>query len=303
MRRLLGPTMRFLLLAPLGGLSLAAAGARVPAPENLTLSSAERAPHPPRLALPSGDAPLEGGRRGSRSLVIVLHGGSFEPRPVVELQRDALTPLGSAADRAGLRLLVPAAPPSLSTTPWLEAEGEARVLALVAQQVKKKRADPRRVYLAGHGSGATAAIHLAARHPELFAAVACWSGTPSPLWDDEHRVVGLLGDPVPHLRDVPVYLWTATDDRWLDRATLNTFVAQFESAEAADPRFHLTWESGPGGHGYGGRDGPARGLGFLREHERREPRATSDEGASRSPRGSRATRKSRKTSQSAEDTR
>ena len=88
------------------------------------------------------------------------------------------------------------------------------------------------------------------------------------MWDESQRVVGLVDDPVPRLRDVPVYLWTGTDDRWLDRAALRLFVDDFTVRMAADDRFHLTWEEGEGGHGYG-TQGPTRGLEFLVEHRRK----------------------------------
>lgn len=211
--------------------------------------------------------PLEGGRKGARALVVVLHGGSFKPRTQVELARDAVAALSSTAEELGLRLLAPLAPDSPGTTPWLDEAGEARMLALVDLEVRRRRAHRDRVYLAGHGSGATAAIHLAARHPERFAAIACWSGTPSPVWDDSRNVVGLVDDPVPRLRDVPVYLWTGSDDRWLDRSALQWFVDDFAARATGDDRFHLTWEEGEGGHGYG-RDGPTRGLAFLTQHRK-----------------------------------
>ena len=233
-------------------------------------------PEPPTLLAPSAmttlgdrdDGALEGGRERSKALVIVLHGGSWRPRPAVQLARTALGALSSEARRRKLRLLAPVAPLECrSTVPWLEPLGEAAVLALIEREVAAGRADVDRVYLAGHGSGATAALVLASRHPQRFAAVAAWSGTPPPLWDETQQVVGLAPDPVPGLKGVPVYLWTSDEDPVLDREALRLFVETMKVAEEFDPSYELDWDRGPGGHDYG-EAGPREGLKFLRAHRR-----------------------------------
>ncbi len=241
---------------------------------------------------------VEGGRLSSRRLVVVLHGGSWRPRTPRDLAERAVEPLDDAARELGLRLLAPVAPESWfgRTTPhavvadarpvpdappdpthfagdaatvWATPEGEARVLELVEREVARRRADPRRVYLAGHGAGATAAVHLAARHPDRFAAVAMWSGTPSPVWappadgGSRPRVVGLAEEPVPRLAEVPVYLWTGAQDDVLDRATLRRFVERMRDHATRGLGHELRWVEEPGGHDLGP-GGPREGLAFLK---------------------------------------
>jgi len=209
------------------------------------------------------DGVLEGGKARSKALVVVLHGGSWRPRAPAELARSALDALSTEARKRKLRLLAPPAPEGCrSSVPWIEPTGDALVLALVESEVEAGRAAADRVYLAGHGSGATGALILAARHPEKFAAVAVWSGTPPPLWNEDRQVVGLAPDPVPDLRGVPVYLWTGDDDPVLDRSALRLFVKGMQAEALLDRAFVLHWDHGPGGHDYG-KAGPRLGLKFL----------------------------------------
>lgn len=228
-----------------------------------------------------GSPVLEGGRERSRILVVVLHGGSWKGTPPLELARRALRELDDDAERLGLRLLAPVAPPSATdppagersaafdpALPWLTPAGEELVLRVVRDALGKRgRTDARRIHLAGHGAGATAAIHLAARYPDLFAGVAAWSGTPSPVWDAERRVVGLVDDPVPKLKPVGVYLWTATDDPVIDRGALSRFVDGMVRRRANGDGMPWLWEQGEGGHGYG--PGPEAGLRFLKDQRRK----------------------------------
>ena len=234
------------------------------------------APAPARLPTAAGDDPsppaaLEGGLPGSHALVVALHGGSFGGRPPAELARRLLTDLSSEARAAGLRLLVPIAPAVPDAVdaehyvvPWLQPDGEALVWSLVRRETASRRSDPGRILLAGHGAGATGALTLAARHPELVAGVAAWSGTPEPLWDDQHHVVGLAEPVVEGLRDVPVFLFSARDDPILDRTALGLLVEGLRAQEQATGTAQLVWLEGEGGHSFG-KAGPARGLRFLRD--------------------------------------
>jgi predicted esterase len=270
----------------------------------LLLSGAPAARTPPGGELLSGDedevslpAPalptvLEGGRKRSRRLVLVLHGGSYRPRTPRELAERALAPLEEAGQELGLRLVAPIVPENLllwnspgseASTVWASPAGEELLLAFLQQELRRKRVDPRRVYLAGHGAGATAAIHLAARHPGRFAAIALWSGTPAPVWarpksgppgppgpqrgemTHERKVVGLLGDPVPRLETVGVYLWTGESDSILDPEALALFVERMRDHAQRGSGHDFVWHSGPGGHDYGAA-GPRAGLEFLKQH-------------------------------------
>lgn len=226
--------------------------------------------------------PLIGGDPHSRALVVALHGGSWTGQSPRQLAERMLRELSGEARRARLRLVVPIAPPSGSDdewqVPWLSPEGEATVLRVIATERETQRLDARRVCLAGHGAGATGALHLAARHPELFAGVAAWSGVASPLWDQDQRVVGLVGDPVRALRDVAVYVWTGSDDEHLDRSALELLTSGLRQQRTARDSPPLLIESGEGGHGYG--PGPRTGLRFLAEQRQRASRPPKSPGAS-----------------------
>ncbi|HTE05794.1 MAG TPA: hypothetical protein VK824_06330, partial [Planctomycetota bacterium] len=126
-----------------------------------------------------GPVVLEGGRAGSRALLVALHGGSFAGAEALQLAERCRDELHAAARAEGLRLLVPVAPdPETVETvpvegatdrgthesgaarpvqgvyqvPWLSAAGEARVLALIDEELAAHRADPARICLAGHGA-------------------------------------------------------------------------------------------------------------------------------------------------------
>ena len=231
----------------------------------LTLASALPALGPSAAHVDEPLDALVGGQPKARALVVALHGGSWTGRTPRQLAERLLADLDGEARRAGLRLVVPIAPAAGRDeewqVPWLAPPGEALVLRVLSDEIEARRADPRRLLLAGHGAGATAALHLAARHPELVAAVAAWSGTPAPLWDGPRRGVGLVDDPVAGLSDVAVYLWTGADDDHLDREALELFTDGLRRQRDGPGSRPLLIESGPGGHGFG--DGPRAGLRFL----------------------------------------
>jgi pimeloyl-ACP methyl ester carboxylesterase len=224
----------------------------------------------------SGPLVLEGGRSGSRALVIALHGGTWSGKPPRARAERLKTDLSSDARRAGLRLLVPVLPSRAESegdghVPWLSPEGEALVLALIEQEVESGRADELRVYLAGHGAGATGAMMLASRHHDLIAGVAAWSGVPSPLWDEDRSVIGLTEDVVRGLRRVAVYLWSGVDDEILDRDTLRWFSRALEHQREQLDGAPLLIDAGPGEHGFG-EQGPAKGLRFLKKQRKQHRR-------------------------------
>ena len=276
---------------------------RPPRVSRLDAGGRDRSPPSERDPTPAPPAALEGGRRGARTVVVVLHGGSFRPREPDELARRARDALDADAKRLGLRLLVPVAPAELLAasrtaglgSPWASAAGRELVLALLDAERAHRRLDPRRVHLAAHGAGVAAAVHLAAAHPRRFAGLALWSGTPEPLWerteDGGRRLVGLAGDPVPRLSGVPVYLWTGDEDELLDRAVLERFVTGMRAAAREDGgRTRLRRAHGPGGHDHG--PGPREGLRFLkslprarRERPRRRPVHRSVRARGRDPPG------------------
>ncbi|MGQ0553454.1 MAG: PHB depolymerase family esterase [Planctomycetota bacterium] len=246
-------------------------------------------PPPPAGPLPAArpttsPTPLVGGQERSRALLVALHGGSWKGRAPQQLAERLLRDFTGEARRAGLRLLVPIAaaadggvsanaeaggdPVGQSgwSVPWTSAAGQAQVLELITAELRSGRIDARRIYLAGHGAGATGALQVAARNPEVFAGVAVWSGTPAPLWDEHQQVIGLVDDPLPGLRGVPVYVWSGTDDEALDRGALALLLAGLREPRSAP----VLIESGLGGHGLG--PGPRAGLQFLRKQLKQQRR-------------------------------
>lgn len=221
---------------------------------------------------------LRAGPRRAACLVIALHGGSWNHKSSEELARGLLNELEGPAKRAGVRLLVPILPdaardwrgstPSPEGTtihdgrvPWMSPPAEAALLALIEAELGRG-VDPERVGLAGHGAGGTAALLLTARHPERFNGVALWSSSPSPLWDAEGRVVGLVEDPVPRLSGLGLFLYTSDDDAWLDREALRRLERSWEAQLLGKGGRALIRERGSGGHGFGKR-GALNGLRAL----------------------------------------
>jgi dienelactone hydrolase len=70
---------------------------------------------------------------------------------------------------------------------WYRGLGEDDVLQAIAAVKQRYGIDPDRVYLTGGSMGGTGAWHIAARHPELFAAVATVCGHLEYAYDDERE--------------------------------------------------------------------------------------------------------------------
>lgn len=108
-------------------------------------------------------------------LVIALHGAGVGPESIA-------AGFANAADRAGYII---AAPMGYNQNGWygLRGAADARTAEFSEQDVMnvlelvraEYNVDPRRIYIAGHSMGGVGAIHIAAKHPDVFAAVGAMS--------------------------------------------------------------------------------------------------------------------------------
>ena len=128
-----------------------------------------------RLYLPSGSL-----RRHSLPLIVMLHGCQQDP-----LSFAAGTRMNKWAEDGRYAVLYPEQ--STRSNPmrcwnWFESasiagRGEAALIARLIDQIsRRRRIDPRRVYLVGMSAGGAMACLLAVRHSRLFAACAIHSG-------------------------------------------------------------------------------------------------------------------------------
>ncbi|GAB05513.1 poly(3-hydroxybutyrate) depolymerase [Gordonia amarae] len=162
-----------------------------------------------------------------RPLIVWLHGASRvrhgDPR---ELRRTST--LLIEADRLGYAVVAPRQ--SLRADPagtWrivdpanlIRGSGEASIVAgIVRRSIRDLKADPARVYVAGHSAGGAMALDVAALYPELFAGISTSAGMPfaaDPTGEATRRARG--GMPLPTFvvhgdRDsfAPLFVGTAT---------------------------------------------------------------------------------------------
>lgn len=103
------------------------------------------------------------------------------------------------AEEHGYLIAVPAASRSNRRGMWTKSEvagaqaaaraEEDGVLTVLAKVKEEFKVDPDRVYILGHSSGGAAAMFLASKHPELWAAVACIGGG----WGDKESLASMKG--------------------------------------------------------------------------------------------------------------
>ncbi len=109
-------------------------------------------------------------------LILLLHGNNVPPESII-------TPFGTAADKHGYILV---APMGYTLSGWYGMHGlgnaqtakysEQDVMTVLDLARAEFNIDPRRVYIAGHSMGGSGAVHIAAAHPEIWAAVGTLSG-------------------------------------------------------------------------------------------------------------------------------
>jgi len=109
-------------------------------------------------------------------LIILLHGNNVPPESII-------TPFGTAADKHGYILV---APMGYALSGWYGMHGlgnpqtakysEQDVMTVLDLARAEFNIDPRRIYIAGHSMGGSGAVHIAAAHPEIWAAVGTLSG-------------------------------------------------------------------------------------------------------------------------------
>jgi predicted peptidase len=106
--------------------------------------------------------------------ILFLHGFGESGDDIDAVSRHG--PLKRALERRNdfpFIVLAPQCPrPPYHRAPYAWAEIEPDILGVLADARSRYRVDPERIYLTGLSMGGFGAFHLAAAHPELFAAVA-----------------------------------------------------------------------------------------------------------------------------------
>ena len=249
----------------------------------------KRGPRPAldyRLYLPSGSL-----RRHSLPLIVMLHGCRQDPLSFAEGTR-----MNERAEDGRYAVLYPEQ--STRSNPmrcwnWFETasiagHGEAALIArLIGQITRRRRIDPRRVYLVGMSAGGAMACLLAVRHSRLFAACAIHSGVmygvanspmqavtvmqsgPSPASIDKAR--RLLRETGDSEVTVPTLVIHGDRDATVNPVNAEQIIVQLkERTEFIDPSLGELLASGEqlidhGGHAYRQQDYTRQGRSILRK--------------------------------------
>jgi predicted peptidase len=138
-------------------------------------------------------------------LIVFLHGigqrgeGGFIPNKGVEAAfvRHFLRPLSA----------IVVIPQCVRTKYWHDPEMEKMVMGTLEQSTEEFAADPKRIYLIGVSMGGYGAWHLAAKHPEKFAAVVpICGGSPRTSGDRWTSLAEKIGG-------TPIWAFHGSDDR------------------------------------------------------------------------------------------
>jgi len=249
----------------------------------------KRGPRPAldyRLYMPSGSL-----RRHSLPLIVMLHGCKQDPLSFAEGTR-----MNKWAEDGRYAVLYPEQ--STRSNPmrcwnWFEpasiaGHGEAALIArLINQIARRRRIDPRRVYLVGMSAGGAMACLLAARHSRLFAACAIHSGVMYGVASSPMQAVSVMqSGPSPASIDtarrllreagesgvaVPTLVIHGDRDTTVNPVNADQIIAQLkERAEFIDPSAGALLGSGErfidhGGHAYRQQDYTQQGRFVMRK--------------------------------------
>ncbi len=169
--------------------------------------------------------PPGAGRKGGRGwpLVLFLHGMGERGRDLALVAKHGPPRLAEAGRRFPFVLVAPQCPLESAWTFQMDA-----LAALVEQVMRKQSIDPGRVYLTGLSMGGAGTWHLAAEHPQAFAAIVPICG----------RAMGALGFPerVKVLRDLPIWVFHGAQDRVVPMRESKVLVKALREA-GSDVRF------------------------------------------------------------------
>jgi poly(hydroxyalkanoate) depolymerase family esterase len=257
--------------------------------EPLAETLAKHGPRPVlgyRLYLPSGSL-----RRRSLPLIVMLHGCRQDPLSFAEGTR-----MNKWAEDGRYAVLYPEQSTrgnSMRCWNWFEAasiagHGEAALIArLIGRTTRRRRIDPRRVYLVGMSAGGAMACLLAVRHSGLFAACAIHSGVmygvasspmqavsvmqsgPSPASIDKAR--RLLHEAGDSGATVPTLVIHGDRDTTVNPVNAEQIIVQLkERMESTHPSLIKLLASGEqlidrGGHAYRQQDYTQQGRPVLRK--------------------------------------
>lgn len=95
---------------------------------------------------------------------------------------------------------------------WTDSGTEEWIVDMVDAALRTWKIDPDRVYFGGHSMGGYGTWVLGAHHADRVAGLAASAGAPSPYYDREGNVVGIMDGVIPNLRNVPLVVFQSIDD-------------------------------------------------------------------------------------------
>lgn len=198
--------------------------------------------------------------RPGMPLVVMLHGCTQSPEDFA-----AGTGMNRMADTHGFIVAYPRQPQSANAQKcwnWFRPGDQQRdrgepalIAAMTRQLLADEQADPARVYVAGLSAGGAAAAIMAARYPDLYAAVGIHSGLACGAASDLPSALAAMrsggsGDrATPTGRSVPVITFHGDRDTTVSEANARAIIA---GVAAGGDALTTTTETGrsPGGRGF-----------------------------------------------------
>jgi poly(3-hydroxybutyrate) depolymerase len=199
-------------------------------------------------------------------LVIALHGAGVSPDSIAN-------GFASAADKYGYII---AAPMGYNVRGWYGVKGptdaetasrsEQDVMNVLDMVREEFNIDPRRIYIAGHSMGGIGAVHIAAMHPDIFAAVGAMSpGFTRPALQQKEFT---------DFDAAPVIVLAGDNDELIPIDLVRGWVANLKQREVPTRYYEYTG----GNHAATLVGGPGQVFEFFRKYCRREdvPKAAND---------------------------
>jgi len=196
-------------------------------------------------------------------LMIGLHGGGLGSGDA----GSSASAFGSAAGDMGWVSIYPEV---LEKTEhgWTDSGTEEFVIGLIEAALRTWKLDPDQVYLAGHSMGGYGTWTLGAHHADRFAGLAAYAGAPTPYWNQQQEVIGIVEGVLPNLRNVPFHIYQSLDDPQVP-AAVNIFANKALAAEKEKyGGFNYVYEEVDGrGHGFP-EGGPGPALEWIGQYTR-----------------------------------
>ncbi len=197
---------------------------------------------PQELKLDTGETisyllylPAQYDSKGPWPLLLFLHGRGESKPPLDTVKKWGPPRLIERGENFPYIIASPQCPPAPRA--WSDSGEQALLLALIDHLSKTAKVDPDRIYLTGASMGGSGSWHLAAAHPELFAAVIpiCGHGDTN----DAEK-----------LKNLPIWVWHGTEDKAVTIQGDIDMVAAIKSAGGSTIRLttlegigHNSWEA------------------------------------------------------------